>query len=97
MRNVTIVTQSEVILRDPLNYWISVINAGHHFSLDEVMIGGANDVGGKGSMKDSEGVGKVIGRLMMIADILAVNPKSITSLRRPEETLTTMPPGVSNI
>mmetsp|Transcript_22662 Transcript_22662/g.29060 ORF Transcript_22662/g.29060 Transcript_22662/m.29060 type:complete len:241 (-) Transcript_22662:125-847(-) len=28
-------------------------------------------------MKDSEGVGKVIGRLMLIADILAVNPKSI--------------------
>jgi tyrosyl-tRNA synthetase len=79
MKNVTIVTQSEAILRDPSNYWISVINAGRHFSLDEVMMGGANNVkgGGGGSMKDSEGVGKVIGRLMMVADVLAVNPRSI--------------------
>ena len=30
------------------------------------------------SMKDSEGVGKVIGRLMMIDDILAVTPSSIS-------------------
>jgi hypothetical protein len=30
------------------------------------------------SMKDSEGVGKVIGRLMMIADVLAINPSSIS-------------------
>ncbi|KAL3798306.1 hypothetical protein ACHAW5_010643 [Stephanodiscus triporus] len=77
MKNVTVVTQSEAILQDPSNYWISVINAGRHFSLDEVMMGGAKNVGGGGSMKDSEGVGKVIGRLMMIADVLAVNPKSI--------------------
>ncbi|KAL3810324.1 hypothetical protein ACHAXA_008259 [Cyclostephanos tholiformis] len=77
MKNVTVVTQSEAILRDPSNYWISVINAGRHFSLDEVMMGGTNNVLGKGSMKDSEGVGKVIGRLMMIADVLSVNPKSI--------------------
>jgi hypothetical protein len=40
------------------------------------MKGGANNIGGKGSMKDSEGMGKVIGWLMMIADILAVNLKS---------------------
>jgi len=75
MKNVTVVTQSEAILKDPSNYWISVINAGRHFSLDEVMgLGiGLDSVG----MKDSEGVGKVIGRLMMIADVLAVNPKSI--------------------
>ena len=69
MQTVTVVTQSEAILQDPSNYWISVINAGRHFSLDEVM---------GSSMKDSEGVGKVIGRLMMIADILAVNPSSIS-------------------
>jgi tyrosyl-tRNA synthetase len=80
MQNVTVVMQSEAILRDPSNYWISVINAGRHFSLDEVMMGGANNVGGKGSMRDSEGVGKVIGRLMMIADVLAVNPNSIALL-----------------
>ncbi|KAL7549320.1 hypothetical protein ACHAWF_012593 [Thalassiosira exigua] len=68
MKHVTVVVQSEAILEDPSNYWISVINAGRHFSLDEVM---------GPDMKDSEGVGKVIGRLMTIADVLAVNPKSI--------------------
>ena len=77
MRNVTIVTQSKAILRNPLNYWISIINAGHHLLLDEVMMGGATHVGGKGLMKDLEGMGKVIGWLMMIADVLVVNPKSI--------------------
>jgi hypothetical protein len=77
MRNVTVVTQSKAILCNPSNYWISVTNAGCHFLLDEVMMGGANNVGGKGSMKDFEGMGKVIGRLMMIADVLAVNLKSI--------------------
>jgi hypothetical protein len=70
MRNITIVTQSKVILRNLSNYWISVINASCHFLLNEVMMGGANDVGGKKLIKDSEGVGKVIGRLMMIADVL---------------------------
>lgn len=74
MKNVTIVLQSEAILRDPSNYWISVINAGRHFSLDAVM--GAGIGLGEG-MKDSEGVGVVIGRLMMVADVLAVNPKSV--------------------
>jgi tyrosyl-tRNA synthetase len=68
MKNVTIVLQSEAILKDPSNYWISVINAGRHFQLDTVMGGG---------MKDSDCVGKVIGRLMMIGDVLGVNPKSI--------------------
>eukprot|EP00986_Skeletonema_menzelii_P010375 scaffold5063_cov150-Skeletonema_menzelii.AAC.4 len=67
MKNVTIVLQSEAILKDPSNYWISVINAGRHFQLDTVM----------GGMKDADCVGKVIGRLMMIGDVLGVNPKSI--------------------
>ncbi|KAL7532528.1 hypothetical protein ACHAXR_004685 [Thalassiosira sp. AJA248-18] len=74
MKDVTVVTQSDAILKDPSNYWISVINAGRHFSLDMVM---GQGIGLGEGMKDSEGVGKVIGRLMMIADVLAVNPKSI--------------------
>ncbi len=76
MRNVTVVTQSKAILRDLSNYWISIVNAGHHFLLEEVMMGRANNVRGKGSMKYLEGVGKVIGWLTMIVDVLAVNPKS---------------------
>ena len=78
MHNVTIVTQSEAILLDPSNYWISVINAGRHFPLDEVMGIGIIGLSGSKGMKDSEGVGGVIGRLMMIADVMAVNPKSIS-------------------
>ncbi|KAL3780989.1 LOW QUALITY PROTEIN: hypothetical protein HJC23_003870 [Cyclotella cryptica] len=74
MKNVTVVLQSEAILKDPSNYWISVINAGRHFSLDAVMGVG---IGLGEGMKDSEGVGAIIGRLMMIADVLAVNPKSV--------------------
>lgn len=75
MMNVTIVTQSEAILLDPSDYWISVINAGRHFPLDEVM---GTGIGLGGGMMDSEGVGRVIGRLMMIADVLAINPSSIS-------------------
>eukprot|EP00584_Thalassiosira_punctigera_P004969 CAMPEP_0172531454 /NCGR_PEP_ID=MMETSP1067-20121228/4857_1 /TAXON_ID=265564 ORGANISM="Thalassiosira punctigera, Strain Tpunct2005C2" /NCGR_SAMPLE_ID=MMETSP1067 /ASSEMBLY_ACC=CAM_ASM_000444 /LENGTH=831 /DNA_ID=CAMNT_0013315837 /DNA_START=20 /DNA_END=2515 /DNA_ORIENTATION=- len=80
MKNVTVVTQSDAILKNPSDYWISVINAGRYFTLDAVM--GIGLGYGEG-MKDSEGVGKVIGRLMMVADVLAVNPKSI-ALDAPE-------------
>ena len=74
MNNVTILLQSDAILSDPSNYWISVINAGRHFPLDTVMGAG---IGLGDGMKDNEQVGIVIGRLMMVADVLAVNPKSI--------------------
>ena len=74
MKDVTIIRQSDAILKDPSNYWISVINAGRHFSLDTVMGSG---IGLGEGMKDSEQVGAVIGRLMLVADALAVNPKSI--------------------
>ena len=74
MKDVTVVLQSDAILKDPSNYWISVINAGRHFSLDTVMGAG---IGLGDGMKDSEQVGVVIGRLMMVADVLAVNPRSI--------------------
>jgi hypothetical protein len=74
MKDVTVLLQSDAILKDPSNYWISVINAGRHFSLDTVMGSG---IGLGEGMKDSENVGAVIGRLMMVADVLAVNPKSV--------------------
>ena len=74
MPHVTVVLQSEAILKDPSSYWISVINAGRHFTLDAVM--GAN-IGLGAGMRDAEGVGKVIGRLMLVADVLAVNPRSL--------------------
>lgn len=68
MKSVVIMKQSDAILADPSNYWISVINVGRHFSLDDVM--GSN-------MQDSDGVGIVIGRLMKIADVMGLTPSSI--------------------
>ena len=67
MEGVQVLLQSEAILADPSNYWISVINAGRHFTLRDVM----------GSMKDSDNVGWVIARLMMVADVAGVEPKSL--------------------
>jgi tyrosyl-tRNA synthetase len=70
METVQILYQSETILSsDPSNYWISVINVGRYFMLHQVM--GSND------MVDSDNVGKVIGRLMTVADIVSIQPSSI--------------------
>lgn len=71
MNDVVVLKQSEAILSDPSNYWISVINAGRHFSLDDVM--GSN-------VNDADCVGIVIGRLMKIADIMGLEPASIGTL-----------------
>ena len=68
MESVTIVRQSEAILLDPSNYWVSVINVGRHFMLHDVM--GPNT-------KDADCVGGVIGRLMMLADVMAVEPATM--------------------
>ena len=70
MSNVQILLQSDAILTDPSNYWISVINAGRHFTLRDVM----------GKMNDSDCVGWVIARLMMVADVAGVEPKSVCLL-----------------
>lgn len=67
MGAVTVVWQSEAILKDPSNYWISVINVGRHFTLDKVME----------SLKASDGVGFVIARLMQVADVAGVAPASL--------------------
>merc|ERR1712071_589530 len=64
----SVIKQSEAILLDPSMYWISVINVGRVFSLDEVM-------GDK--MKDSDCAGKIVARLMKVADVLALSPSSI--------------------
>jgi tyrosyl-tRNA synthetase len=69
MKTVKIVLQSEAILCDPSNYWVSVINVGRHFMLNDVM---GDD------FKDSDGVGGVIGRLMQLADVVGVNPVSLS-------------------
>lgn len=70
MGNVQILLQSEAILSDPSNYWISVINAGRHFTLRDVM----------GQMSDQDSVGWVIARLMMVGDVAGVEPKTVALL-----------------
>eukprot|EP00977_Amphora_coffeiformis_P015519 scaffold4535_cov179-Amphora_coffeaeformis.AAC.4 len=69
MATVQIVWQSQAILADPSNYWISVINTGRHFMLDRVM---------GDTLKDTDGVGQVIGRLMKVADVAGVEPASVS-------------------
>ena len=68
MEKTQIVWQSESILADPSNFWISVINVGRHFMLNDIM---------GSSIVDSDGVGGVIGRLMRVSDVAGVEPKSI--------------------
>lgn len=69
METVQVQYQSQAILTDPSNYWISVINVGRHFMLDKVM---------GDSMVDSDGVGGVIARLMQVADVAGVAPASLS-------------------
>jgi tyrosyl-tRNA synthetase len=73
MKDATVVWQSEAILKDPSNYWISVINVGRHFKLDDVM---------GDTLVDSDGVGMVIARLMMVGDVAGVEPASLSLLDR---------------
>jgi hypothetical protein len=75
MKHTSIVWQSEAILRDPSNYWISVINVGRHFTLDAVM--------GE-TVADSDGAGLVIARLMQVGDVAGVEPASIAFMDRDE-------------
>lgn len=73
MKDMTVVWQSEAILKDPSNYWISVINVGRHFMLDDVM---------GDTLVDSDGVGMVIARLMLVGDVAGVEPASMSLLDR---------------
>ena len=79
MAKVSVIRQSEAILSDPSNYWISVINVGRHFMLDDVM---------GDSLKDNDCVGNVIGRLMLIGDVMGLEPASIALPARSAESAT---------
>lgn len=68
MEGVTILQQSECILKDPSNYWMCVINAGRKFRLIDVM---------GDCLEDGDGVGHVVARLMTVADVASVSPSSI--------------------
>lgn len=76
MDKVQVIFQSEAILADPSNYWISVINVGRHFMLNDVM---------GPDMEDAEGVGSVISRLMKVADVAGVEPASVGLVESPND------------
>jgi tyrosyl-tRNA synthetase len=69
MQNVTVLLQSEAILKDPSNYWISVINVGRNFKLEDVM---------GPALHDADSVGIVIARLMMVGDVAGVTPSTLS-------------------
>jgi tyrosyl-tRNA synthetase len=71
MASVQVIKQSDAILADPSNYWISVINVGRHFPLNDVM---------GPEMKDADGAGFVISRLMKVADVAGLEPASMAIL-----------------
>ena len=86
MTDVEVVFQSDAILSDPSNYWISVINVGRQLKLNDVKLGylhgadfGGDAVSG-GSDEDtgpSEAAGCVVSALMHVADVLACAPVEI--------------------
>mmetsp|Transcript_38174 Transcript_38174/g.87333 ORF Transcript_38174/g.87333 Transcript_38174/m.87333 type:complete len:757 (-) Transcript_38174:206-2476(-) len=63
MAEVKLVVQSQVLLTNPSDYWISVINAGRAFQLSRVL----HAVG-----EPSPDAGHVLAALMHVADVLAV-------------------------
>ena len=67
MSRVAVVLQSEAILRDPSQYWISVINVGRYFQLQRV-----RDVD-----EGNEYAGQVIAALMHVADVVALAPAAL--------------------
>ena len=67
MARVTVMLQSEAILKDPSQYWISVINVGRYFQLQRVReVDEANEY-----------AGQVIAALMHVGDVLALAPATL--------------------
>ena len=67
MARVTVLMQSEAILKDPSNYWISVINVGRYFQLQRV----------REVDESNEYAGQVIAALMHVGDVLALAPATL--------------------
>jgi tyrosyl-tRNA synthetase len=67
MNNVNIIRQSKAILSDPSGYWISVINVGRLFQLNDVQRVDPNN----------DTAGQVISTMMYVGDVLALAPQTI--------------------
>eukprot|EP00516_Mucochytrium_quahogii_P006577 CAMPEP_0203754360 /NCGR_PEP_ID=MMETSP0098-20131031/7959_1 /ASSEMBLY_ACC=CAM_ASM_000208 /TAXON_ID=96639 /ORGANISM=" , Strain NY0313808BC1" /LENGTH=736 /DNA_ID=CAMNT_0050645319 /DNA_START=214 /DNA_END=2420 /DNA_ORIENTATION=- len=66
--DVQLIKQSDAMLKDPSDYWVSVINVGRHFQLQEI-----HDTVGN----EEAQVGAIVAGLMHVGDILALAPHSI--------------------
>jgi tyrosyl-tRNA synthetase len=71
MGRVTVMLQSEAILQDPSQYWISVINVGRFFQLQRV----------REVDESNEYAGQVIAALMHVGDVLALAPAKLACAR----------------
>lgn len=69
MSKVRVLKQSDAILSNPSDYWISVINVGRKFSLSKVCL---NEADGQAS--------QVISSLMHVADVMATSATTIASV-----------------
>jgi tyrosyl-tRNA synthetase len=67
MARVSVMMQSEAILKDPSQYWISVINVGRFFQLQRV----------REVDESNEYAGQVIAALMHVGDVLALAPAKL--------------------
>ena len=75
MATVTVMRQSDAILSNPSDYWISVINVGRAFQLQKV----ADAVG---NLVDA---GQVVAALMHVADMLALGASAASVAHTPEQ------------
>ena len=73
MKGVAVVRQSEYILKSPSDYWVSCINVGRRVTLASM----------QGGIRDSDGVGYVVSRIMTVADIVTFMPRTVVYLERP--------------
>jgi len=71
MGDVRIVNQSQMLLINPSDYWISVINAGRAFQLSRVLA--AVD-------EPEPGAGHVLASLMHVADVLSISSSEAATL-----------------
>jgi len=88
LSDVTVLFQSEAILADPSDYWISVINVGRALKLNELKPGFPNlpqatTADASGASEDGEGggvsepAGLVVAALMSVGDVLGLCPATI--------------------
>lgn len=94
---VQVLFQSDAVLQDPSDYWISVINAGRALKLNEVKPGyppyptaavqagaaaaAGDDGDNAGAAAVSEPAGCVVAALMHVGDMLGVGPATVAAAR----------------